>query len=56
MGNERTHTEGWRSLNLAAALPLCCAACRSGQGIIALNQSANRDEDVFEDPDRFDIK
>jgi cytochrome P450 len=29
---------------------------RSGQGIIALNQSANRDEDVFDDPDRFDIR
>jgi len=29
---------------------------RSGEGIIALNQSANRDEDVFDNPDRFDIR
>lgn len=47
---------------------LCCCHCchitttntittiRSGEGIIALNQSANRDEDVFDSPDRFDIR
>lgn len=29
---------------------------KAGEGIIALNQSANRDEDVFPDPDRFDIR
>lgn len=29
---------------------------KAGQGIIASNQSANRDEDVFVDPDRFDIR
>jgi hypothetical protein len=28
---------------------------RPGEGIIALNQSANRDEQVFPDPDKFDI-
>ncbi|GLI66089.1 hypothetical protein VaNZ11_009811 [Volvox africanus] len=28
---------------------------KAGEGIIALNQSANRDETVFPDPDRFDI-
>ncbi|PNW87944.1 hypothetical protein CHLRE_01g007950v5 [Chlamydomonas reinhardtii] len=28
---------------------------KKGEGIIALNQSANRDESVFPDPDRFDI-
>jgi cytochrome P450 len=27
----------------------------TGEGIIALNQSANRDEDVFRDPDSFDV-
>ena len=29
---------------------------RAGEGLIALNQSANRDEDAFADPDRFDIR
>lgn len=29
---------------------------KSGEGVIALNQSANRDEEHFPDPDRFDIK
>lgn len=29
---------------------------RQGDGIIALNQSANRDEDVFDEPDRFDVR
>lgn len=29
---------------------------RSGEGIIALNQSANRDEEHFPNPDRFDIR
>ncbi|GAB4814037.1 hypothetical protein N2152v2_001083 [Parachlorella kessleri] len=29
---------------------------QAGEGLIALNQSANRDEDVFPDPDRFDIR
>jgi hypothetical protein len=29
---------------------------RSGEGVIALNESANRDEEVWEDPDRFDIR
>ncbi|KAF6261839.1 cytochrome P450, nitric oxide reductase [Scenedesmus sp. NREL 46B-D3] len=28
---------------------------KCGEGILALNQSANRDEDAFTDPDRFDI-
>jgi len=28
---------------------------RAGEGIIASNQSANRDADVFADPDRFDM-
>lgn len=28
---------------------------RAGEGIIASNQSANRDEDIFENPDKFDI-
>eukprot|EP00775_Hariotina_reticulata_P010929 gene10929-11084_t len=28
---------------------------RAGQGVICLNQSANRDADVFPDPDKFDI-
>ncbi|KAF4463804.1 cytochrome P450 55A1 [Fusarium albosuccineum] len=28
---------------------------RAGEGIIASNQSANRDEDVFPNPDKFDI-
>lgn len=28
---------------------------KAGEGIIALNQSANRDEDIFENPDKFDI-
>ncbi|KAK4220454.1 putative cytochrome P450 B-class [Podospora fimiseda] len=28
---------------------------RAGEGIIASNQSANRDEDVFPDPDKFDM-
>ena len=28
---------------------------KAGEGIIASNQSANRDEDVFADPDRFDM-
>ncbi|UNI13851.1 Nitric oxide reductase (NAD(P)(+), nitrous oxide-forming) [Purpureocillium takamizusanense] len=28
---------------------------KAGEGIIASNQSANRDEDVFEDPDTFDM-
>ncbi|KAK4225719.1 putative cytochrome P450 B-class [Podospora fimiseda] len=28
---------------------------RAGEGIIASNQSANRDEDVFPDPDNFDM-
>jgi nitric oxide reductase len=31
----------------------CTAA---GEGIIALNQSANRDEAVFPNPDSFDIR
>lgn len=30
-------------------------AIKAGEGIIASNQSANRDEDVFEDPDRFNM-
>jgi nitric oxide reductase len=29
---------------------------RAGEGIIALNQSANRDEAAFPDPDKFDIR
>ncbi|KXZ42279.1 hypothetical protein GPECTOR_169g183 [Gonium pectorale] len=29
---------------------------REGEGVIALNQSANRDEDVFRSPDTFDIR
>jgi nitric oxide reductase len=29
---------------------------RAGEGIIALNQSANRDEDAFPDPDTFNIR
>ncbi|KAK4652840.1 hypothetical protein QC762_512910 [Podospora pseudocomata] len=28
---------------------------RAGEGIIASNQSANRDEDIFSDPERFDM-
>ena len=28
---------------------------KAGEGIIASNQSANRDEDIFENPDKFDI-
>ncbi|RKU45605.1 hypothetical protein DL546_008006 [Coniochaeta pulveracea] len=28
---------------------------KAGEGIIASNQSANRDEDVFENPDQFDL-
>jgi nitric oxide reductase len=28
---------------------------KAGQGIIASNQSANRDEDIFENPDKFDM-
>jgi cytochrome P450 len=37
-------------------LPTLANPCTAaGEGIIALNQSANRDEDVFPDPDRFDI-
>ncbi|GAB1317816.1 hypothetical protein MFIFM68171_08026 [Madurella fahalii] len=28
---------------------------KAGEGIIASNQSANRDEDVFADPDKFDM-
>jgi len=28
---------------------------KAGEGIIASNQSGNRDEDVFPDPDKFDI-
>lgn len=30
-------------------------AIRAGDGIIASNQSANRDDDIFPDPDRFDV-
>lgn len=37
-------------------LTVSCCLFRSGEGIIALNQSANRDEDVFDNPDRFDIR
>lgn len=29
---------------------------RAGEGIIALNQSANRDEEFFPNPDKFDIR
>ncbi|KAL4423466.1 hypothetical protein ABPG77_005418 [Micractinium sp. CCAP 211/92] len=29
---------------------------KRGEGVIALNQSANRDEEHFPDPDRFDIR
>ncbi|RGP78396.1 cytochrome p450 55a3 [Fusarium longipes] len=28
---------------------------RAGEGIIAANQSASRDEDIFPDPDKFDL-
>jgi cytochrome P450 len=28
---------------------------KAGQGVICLNQSANRDTDVFQGPDSFDI-
>jgi nitric oxide reductase len=28
---------------------------KAGEGIIASNQSANRDEDIFENPDKFDM-
>jgi nitric oxide reductase len=28
---------------------------KAGEGIIASNQSANRDEDVFPDPDKFNL-
>jgi nitric oxide reductase len=28
---------------------------KAGEGIIASNQSANRDEDVFSDPDTFNL-
>ncbi|GLC43162.1 hypothetical protein PLESTB_000856500 [Pleodorina starrii] len=30
-------------------------AIKAGEGVIALNQSANRDESVFPNPDKFDI-
>ena len=28
---------------------------KAGEGIIASNQSANRDEDIFENPDQFNM-
>jgi len=33
----------------------CWQVLQPGEGLVALNQSANRDEDVFEQPDKFDI-
>lgn len=29
---------------------------KKGEGIIALNQSANRDESIFDNPDKFNIQ
>ena len=34
---------------------VCQTTIRAGEGIIASNLSANRDEDVFPDPDKFDM-
>jgi nitric oxide reductase len=53
------HTQGLLACPQAAQISksISAAALRAaaGEGIIALNQSANRDEDVFPDPDRFDV-
>jgi nitric oxide reductase len=35
---------------------LCGHAVKANEGIIAATQSASRDEDVFSDPDVFDIR
>jgi nitric oxide reductase len=33
----------------------CFQIIKAGEGIIASNQSANRDEEVFRDPDTFNL-
>lgn len=36
-------------------IPFPMQKIKAGEGIIASTQSANRDEEVFPDPDKFDI-
>jgi hypothetical protein len=43
----------YRTVSLANLCPL--QHIKAGEGLIASNQSANRDEEVFPDPDKFDM-
>lgn len=53
----RYHTASGFALRRVALeqVDLSGATVMAGEGLVALNQSANRDEEVFPDPDRFDI-
>jgi cytochrome P450 len=49
-------THGGRRRVALADVEINGQTIRAGEAIIALNPSANRDETMFEDPDRFDIR
>ena len=58
VGQEGSKTGGGSSNRAATCLDLpCLQVIQPGEGLVALNMSANRDEEVFgPDADNFDIR